>query len=418
MITAYRARLLLDGDGGPPVEDGVVVVDGDRIVDVTSGELGRLPAAANSVVDLGDATIVPGLVDAHTHLQWAGDATPHLFRERHSAPRVILRMAQLARRNLVAGITTVRDLGAADGLTIPLAAAIDDGDVVGPDVVACGRALAMTGGHAFQIAHEADGPEAVRAAARAEIKAGARVIKLMASGGIYDERAGLDEPQLTVAEMRAAVEEAHKAGLRVAAHAYTPGPIALALDAGVDSIEHGSYLDEATAIRMRDQGVWHVPTMTATELIVREADRVGTPAHMREKAIPTRDAGRAAAALSLRVGVRVAGGSDAGGAGIYHGSFPEELRLLVTHCGIGVPEAVRICTSAGAELCQVDGQTGRLKPGLRADVLAVHGDAVADVDAFFDPVLVLKAGRVYRGPTDVMATGRRRDEREGFAPRR
>lgn len=388
-VLAIRAARLIDGLGNDAVHDmAIIIVDG-KISEVVAAR--RIPTTATTL-DFPDGTVLPGLVDAHTHLVWAGDAVPHEWVARNSPERIVLRMANAALANLRAGITTVRDLGATHGLSLPLAAAIAAGDIPGPRVIPAGRAIAMTGGHAWQITHEADGADAVRAAVRGEIKAGARCIKIMASGGVYDERAGLDEAQLTVEEMTAATQEAHKAGVKVAAHAYTPGPINLALDAGVDSIEHGSFLDEPTAIRMRTLGVYLVPTMTASTLMIRNAEAIGTPKHMRDKGAAVRDAGRAATRLALRIGTPLAGGSDAGGAGIAHGTFATEVELLV-ECGASFVEALRICTSQSAELCGVGDVTGSIAPGLAADLFVVDGDPRTMPTLLHSPRLALLAGQ-------------------------
>lgn len=392
MATAYAARRLLDGTGAPPVHDAVVVVVGASITAAGARSSTPVPAGTD-VVDLGDATLLPGLVDAHAHLVWDAGAVPHRTVDLEASPaRTALRMAGHARQALVRGTTTLRDLGATDSLSLVLAEAVRAGDVEGPEIIGAGRAIAMTGGHAWQITSEADGPDAVRRAVREEVKRGARAIKVMASGGVYDERAGLDTPQMTLEELTAAVEEAHRARLRVAAHAYTPGPINLALDAGVDSIEHGSFLDEATARRMAECGAWFVPTAMASHLIVARAEALGTPEHMRRKAEHVVAAVRTAIATALRHGVRIAAGTDSGGAGIGHGTLAQEARIL-HECGADVPEVVRIATSSGAELCGLAERTGRLAAGLAADVLAVGGDLTADISRLADVRLVLKGGR-------------------------
>jgi imidazolonepropionase-like amidohydrolase len=213
----------------------------------------------------------------------------------------------------------------------------------------------------------------------------------MASGGVLGSAEELDQPQLGLRELTAGVEEAHHKGIKVAAHAYTPVPIKMALDAGVDSIEHGSHLDEETARQMRSRGTFLVPTMTAYEVMSRRAEAVDAPAHIRRKTEVVREASKAATRLAMRLGVPIAAGSDSAGSGNYHGSFPEEVRLLVD-CGATVEEAVRICTSAGAELCGVSADRGALSSGLRADLLVVRGDLLKDVSRIGDPLLVLKDG--------------------------
>src|SRR5688572_7094032 len=216
---AYRAARLIDGVADRPLADHALVVEGAQIAWV--GPSGELPPGVE-VRDLGDATLLAGLVDCHVHLVWGSSASPHELVAREAPERTVLRAAARARQHLDAGITTVRDAGATDALSVPVARAIEDGDLPGARVIACGRAVAMTGGHAWVLGREADGADAVRAAVRAEIKGGARAIKLMASGGVHGEHEQVDQVQLTLDELRAGVEEAHKVGRVVAAHAYTP----------------------------------------------------------------------------------------------------------------------------------------------------------------------------------------------------
>jgi imidazolonepropionase-like amidohydrolase len=387
-LQVYRAGWLFDGLGSELIDDGMVVVEAGRILDV--GRHLHIPAGAE-VVDLPSSTVLPGLVDCHTHLCWGAEAVPHQWVDAHTPARLALRMAAQARRTLAAGVTLARDLGSTGGLAIDLGQAIESGDLDGPLLVAAGRAIAMTGGHAAQIAMEVDGCDAVTAAVRSEIKRGAGCIKVMASGGVYGEREHIDEPQLSIAEMIAAVTAAHQARVKVAAHAYTEVPMNRAIDAGVDSIEHGSYLDEPTARRMAAAGVYLVPTMTAYEVMTRQADAVDAPLHIRRKTAQVREASRAATTTALRLGVPLAAGSDSGGSGNVHGTFPEEARLLV-ECGASVEEAIRICTSAGAALCGIDDETGSLQPGRRADLLFVEGDLSRDVRRLSRPRLIVRSG--------------------------
>jgi imidazolonepropionase-like amidohydrolase len=391
---SYKAAWLLDGTGGPPLRNAVLTIRDGIIAGVDSAGSG---VRTKNVVDLGVATLLPGLIDAHVHLVWNAGRIPHEEVALDATPtRTVLRMAQRAERMLASGITTARDLGATDSLTLPLAEAIEAGEIAGPELLAAGRAIAMTGGHAWQITSEADGPDAIRRAVREEIKRGARTIKLMASGGVYDKTAKLDEPQLSLEELRAGVEAAHQAGLMVAAHAYTPGPINLALDAGVDTIEHGSFIDEPTALRMRQERRFFVPTMMASHLIVQQAEMLGTPVYMRKKGLVVRDAVREGVRTALRLGTPIAGGSDSGGAGIEHGNLALEARLF-TEVGASPSQAVAICTSGSAAALGLAADRGVLQPGMRADFMAVAGDLGADINALKDVRLVAKAGIPCRG---------------------
>jgi imidazolonepropionase-like amidohydrolase len=289
MTVAYRAARVIDGVSEHPAEDVAVIVEGGRIARV--GPTRDLPSGTE-VVDLGDATLLPGLIDTHVHLVWNASAEPHGLVARESRALTVLRCARNAALHLEAGVTTVRDVGATDGLSIDVARAVELGVLPGPRVVAAGRAIAMTGGHGWFLGREADGPDAVRHAFRKELKNGANCIKLMASGGVYGHAEEPGSPQLTVEEMRAGVDEAHKASRKVAAHAYSVEAIQNALDAGVDSIEHGSFVDEETAGRMRERGVYLVPTMSVYAAMSARGPELGAADYIQRKTAQVLEASR------------------------------------------------------------------------------------------------------------------------------
>jgi imidazolonepropionase-like amidohydrolase len=386
VAVAYRAARVFDGTSEGVIEDGAVVVEDGRIASV--GPARGLPP---NTVDLGDATLMPGLVDAHVHLVWDASAEPHEVVERESHALTVLRCAKNAGLHLRAGVTTVRDVGSADGLAVEIGRAVELGILSGPRVVAAGRAIAMTGGHGWFLGREADGPDAVRRAAREEIKAGASCIKLMASGGVYGHAEEPGSPQLTVEEMRPAVEEAHKAGRKAAAHAYSVEAINNALEAGVDSVEHGSFLDRETVGRMREQGTYLVPTMSVYAAMAEKGPGLGSPEYITRKTAEVLEAGGEAFRLALEAGVPVAAGTDCGAPGHPHGTLPEELRLMV-EAGATPQQALRFGTSAAAELLGLGDEVGALEPGKRADLLAVAGDPTLDIRALREVRLVLRDG--------------------------
>jgi imidazolonepropionase-like amidohydrolase len=249
----------------------------------------------------------------------------------------------------------------------------------------------MTGGHGWFLGREADGAEAVRHAVRSELKAGATCIKLMASGGVYGHAEEPGSPQLTVEELRVAVEEAHKAGRRVAAHAYSIEAIGNALDAGVDSIEHGSFIDRDTAGRMRETGTYLVPTMSVYRAMSERGPELGAPEYIRRKTAEVLEASREAFRLALEAGVPVAAGTDCGAPGHPHGTLLEELMLMV-ESGASPVQALRFGTSAAADLLGLGDEVGSLEPGKRADLLAVDGDPTSEILALRDVRLVLRDG--------------------------
>ena len=387
-MVAYRATRVFDGASEEVMEDGAVVVEDGRIASVMPAE--DLPAGTE-VVNLGDATLLPGLIDAHVHLVWSASAEPHALVESESRALTALRCANNAGLHLRAGVTTVRDVGSTDGLAIEVGRAVELGVLPGPRVVAAGRAIAMTGGHGWFLGREADGPDAVRRAAREEMKAGAGCVKLMASGGVYGHAEEPGSPQLTEEEMGAAVQEAHKAGRKVAAHAYSPEAINNALEAGVDSIEHGSFMDRATAERMQEQGTYLVPTMSVYAAMAEKGPELGAPEYIQRKTAEVLEASREAFRLALEVGVKIAAGTDCGAPGHPHGTLPEELRLMV-EAGATPTEALRYSTSAAADLLGLAEEVGTLEPGKKADLIAVGGDPLHDIRALGEVRLMLRNG--------------------------
>ncbi len=393
MTVAYRAARVFDGVSEHAIEDGAVLVEDGRILSL--GPAANLPTGTK-ITDLGDVTLLPGLIDAHVHLVWSASAEPHEVVERESRALTALRCANNAALHLRAGVTTVRDVGATDGLSIDVARAVGLGVLPGPRVIAAGRAIAMTGGHGWFLGREADGAEAVRHAVRSELKAGATCIKLMASGGVYGHAEEPGSPQLTVEEMRAGVEEAHKAGRKVAAHAYSVAAIGNALEAGVDSIEHGSFIDRDTAGRMRESGTYLVPTMSVYRAMSERGPELGAPEYIRRKTAEVLEASREAFRVALEAGVPVAAGTDCGAPGHPHGTLPEELMLMV-ESGASPIQALRFGTSAAADLLGLGDEVGSLEPGKRVDLLAVDGDPTSEILALRDVRMVLRDGSGVEG---------------------
>jgi imidazolonepropionase-like amidohydrolase len=369
--------------------DRAVIVEGGRIAGIDPSH--AIPSTAE-VVDLGDTTLMPGLIDTHVHLVWSAGPAPHELIERETRYVTVLRTAANALINLHAGVTTVRDLDSLDGMAVDVGRAIDLGVVPGARIIACGRAVAMTGGHGLNAGSvEADGVDAVRHAVRAEMKAGAQVIKLMASGGVYGHAEEIGSPQLSVEEMRVGVEEAHKAGRKVAAHAYSPQAIKNALDAGVDSVEHASLIDRETAERMRQLGTYMVPTLVTYKKMFEAGPKMGLADYVQRKTAEVKDASRAAFKLAMEVGVRLAAGTDCGSPGHPHGALAEELELMV-ELGATPMQAIRFGTSAAADLLGLSAEIGTLEPGKRADLLALSGDPLRDIRVLREVRLVMRDG--------------------------
>jgi len=342
--------------------------------------------AGETVVDLGGAYVIPGLVDCHVHFDLAAHPLAYVHWDRSGFVRSItcLHNGLLALR---AGITAVRDLGSVDHLVLEYAAHVRAGTVTGPRVAAAGRPITITGGHCAQYGLVADGPVAVRTAVRAQIAGGAPVVKLMATGGISTP-GNPGVPGLNLDEMTAAVEEAHKLGARVAAHAHSPAGIVAALRAGVDTIEHAAFADDDALELIKSTDATLVPTVSALNNI---APGVGIPDDTVEKSLAARETYRASTARAIGAGVRIAAGTDAGTAFNPIGGLVDELEMYCA-AGMSAFEAVRAATvRAGAV---VGGQVGMIAAGYRADLLVLADDPRTDIAALRKPSRVIARGKV------------------------
>jgi imidazolonepropionase-like amidohydrolase len=334
--------------------------------------------------------VTPGLIDAHVHLLLDGGADPTgTLRAAGLVERVLQAQSHL-RQQLAAGVTTVRDLGGPDGVAVALAGAVAAGRLSGPHVVSSGRNITMTGGHGFFLGVEADGESAVRAAARAELKAGAQVLKFMATGGVLTQGVRAGAEALTEAELRAGVEEAHKADKRTAAHAQGLAGIKNALRAGVDTIEHGAFDawdDEALSL-LGDR--WLVPTLAAPDGIL--AGKGTLPDWMLAKTEPVAEKHRENTAVAHGAGVRIVAGTDAGTPFNPHGNLPRELELLQS-VGLSPLEVLRAATTVAAEALNLSGEVGTLAPGAWADLVSWEADPLSDAHAYRTPLAVVCRGR-------------------------
>jgi imidazolonepropionase-like amidohydrolase len=395
---ALRAAHMFDARRGAMVSPGLVVIDGERIAQ-TGGE----PPAGAQIIDLGDATLLPGLLDAHTHLgfesgpSWYEDTRLLLMRFPAEQAQYA---AEYARRTVEAGFTTVRDLGAADYVDVGLKKAIDSGAVPGPRMITAVHAVGSRGSHADGDPFPPDrvpplGVPECRAAVRWQIKYGAGVIKFMPSGGVLSLSDPVDAPELSQAEMDAIVDEAHHWGRKAAAHCHGDAAAKMAVKAGVDSIEHGTFLKADTLQEMKKRGVFLVPGPIL--------DPAGLPADS-EKKFPPSILEKARAATKAwpemirnaqKIGVRIAFGSDAGVSP--HGKTnPEQITWLVKW-GMTPAAALQSATITGAELIGVE--AGVLEKGKLADVIAVPGDPLKDISAVQRVSFVMKGGAILKqGP--------------------
>jgi imidazolonepropionase-like amidohydrolase len=408
-VLVIKAARLYDGRGDHLVSPGVIVVRGNRIEAI--GAASTVPHDA-TVVDAGDATLLPGFIDAHTHLGWAyADSydAREIERMRKSAPEIALDASVWVRRTLMAGFTTVRDLGSTDFIDLALRNAIASGAIPGPRMLIAIRGIGATGGHADDFSGYrynlfgrepgiedgvADGPIAIRKAVRWVVKNGADVVKVHMTGGVLSLTDDINRPQLTQEEVDALVEEAHALGRRTAAHAHSSEGARRAIRAGIDSIEHGTFLDADTLDLMKTKGTVLVPTlMTIQGFRERLANGANLPSPIAEK-------GRAAVAnmkamMKMAIAKRLIIGLGTDASVYPHGRNAEEFGQLV-EMGMSPLDALKAGTSVDAALLGIAADTGTLQPGKRADIVAVPGDPSVDIRQTQKVFLVVKDGVVYR----------------------
>jgi imidazolonepropionase-like amidohydrolase len=396
-----RAGKLLDVKTGKMLTNQAIVVEGDKIVSV--GPAGEAkPSSADTVIDLSQATVLPGLIDAHTHL--TGDLKDIGYAGLGiSVPRETLTGAKNARLTLQAGFTTVRNVGADAFTDVALRDAINDGDVPGPRMLVSGPPLGITGGHCDNtlLAPEfhstadgvADGIAAVQHKVRENIKYGVDLIKICATGGVLSLGDNPQASQYTLEEMKAIVADAHRLGRKVAAHAHGAQGILWATQAGVDSIEHGSYIDDAAIAEMKKNGTYLVPTLYLADWFLENAERMHVPEPMIAKGRTVMPIARKNIAHAFASGVRVAFGTDAA---VYpHGLNAREFAVMVK-LGLTPLQSIQAATINAADLLGWPDKIGAIEPGKWADIIAVDGDPLLDVTTLEHVKFVMKGGEVVK----------------------
>jgi imidazolonepropionase-like amidohydrolase len=403
--TVLKGARLFDGRGDASVRNGVIVVSGGKIQAVGAGL--AVPAGAE-VIDLGDVTLLPGFIDAHTHV--TGESTENWLEGamagmRRGIAESAVRATEYARRTVLSGFTTVRDVGSSDFIDVGLRNAINAGVVPGPRMLVAVNSLGARGGHCDNTGFPymlfgsepgmangiAAGGPGFRDAVRFQVKYGADVIKVCATGGVLSLSDEVDTPQLTQEEMDALVDEAHRLRRKTAAHAHGAEGAKVAIRAGIDSIDHGSFLDDEAIRMMKERGTYLVPTAMAVKYVTSP-----TRSYPPEIAAKARAAGAAHGAAfrkAIQAGVKVALGTDSGVSP--HGLNAQEFGLMVDH-GMSPAAALRAGTSVAAALLGLERAVGALQPGMDADIVAVPGDPLADIRATEKVTFVMRGGKILR----------------------
>ncbi|HSB77123.1 MAG TPA: amidohydrolase family protein [Terriglobales bacterium] len=403
-VVVHAARLL-DVRTGHTLRDQAIVIENDRIVSVGPAAQAKVAPGATRI-ELGNLTVLPGLIDAHTHLTM----DPYHFGYSSlgiSVPRSALMGARNARVTLEAGFTTVRNVGAAGYADVALRDAINAGDVPGPRMLVSGPPLSITGGHCdnnllpyeyhARSDGQADGVEAVQHKVREVIKYGADVVKVCATGGVLSKGDNPQAAQYTLEEMKAIVADAHRLGRKVAAHAHGAQGILWATEAGVDSIEHGSYIDDAGIAAMKQHGTYLVPTLYLGDWFLENAEQLHVPDFLLVKAKEVMPAARQHLAHAFASGVKVAFGTDAA---VYpHGLNAHEFPVMVK-LGLSPLQAIQAATINAADLLGWSDRVGSLEPGHYADLIAVEGDPLQDVTTLERVRFVMKGGEVVKALSD------------------
>jgi imidazolonepropionase-like amidohydrolase len=403
-VTVIKAARLIDGTGAPPIDGAAVIVAGDTITWVGRAADLKAPSGAR-VIDLGRQTVLPGLFDCHVHITGVpgdgGDTQELRETDAHKAIYGVIH----SKITLEAGFTTVRDVGGSYS-TVALRDSIAKGLIPGPHMYVATWSIGITGGHGDingwspnlrlpGTAMIADGIEGVRKAVREQVKYGADLIKVVASGGILSVGDSPSSVQYSFEELKTIVDEAGHSGRKVAAHAHGAQSIKDAVRAGVASIEHGSLIDDEGIRMMKERGTYLVPTLYTLDFIIEEGSAHGTPDYAINKARAIMKEQRANLRKAYQAGVKFAYGTDA--AVIPHGRNAKDFNIIVNQLGAPPMEAIKMATTNAADLVGIGNKTGALKAGLWADLVAVDGNPLDDIRVLENVSFVMKSGTVYKG---------------------
>lgn len=400
-FVAVRAGKLIDVTRGTTLQDQIILIQGERIVSVSDARTAKPPAGAQ-LIDLSSYTVLPGLIDTHTHVTADPEMPPyHDYGVSH--PRRALMAAANARKTLLAGVTTIRDVGATGFTDVALRDAINAGDVPGPRMLVSGPSLGITGGHCddnmlapeFDHASDgvADGVEGVRRAVRRNIKYGVDVIKYCGTGGVFSKGTILGGQQYTAEEVAALVDEAHMHGRKVAVHAHGAAGIKVAIRAGVDTIEHASLIDEEGLKLAKQHGTYLSMDIYNTEYTQSEGPKRGELEEFLRKDREIAEVQRENFRKAVQAGIKITMGTDTG---VHrHGDSPKQLGIMVRY-GMTPIQALQAATINAADAIGLKGQVGAIAADHFADLIAVEGDPLADVRVLENVQFVMKGGEVVK----------------------
>jgi imidazolonepropionase-like amidohydrolase len=406
--TYIKAGRLFDATSDSVKSNMVIVVAGDRIQKIGSAQEIKIPAGSD-VIDLSRATVLPGLIDCHTHLQSRADRYNPIYDFRESPFFGAFAGVVNSRKTLEAGFTTVRDVGSAPFLAVDLRKAIDEGFIPGPRIVASGPGISITGGHGDLNSYSpqtrvtmfpeerdygiADGPDQVRHVVRAQVKYGVDVIKILATGGVLSKGDSPGAPQFTYEELKVAADTAHEAGRKIAAHAHGAQGIKDSIRAGIDSIEHASLVDDEGIALAKQHGTYFVMDIYNDDYLLGNAIKFGLEPENVEKERSLGKLQRENFAKAFKAGVKMAFGTDAG---VYpHGDNAKQFFYMVKY-GMTPAQAIRAATSSAADLLGRSKDVGTIEAGKFADIIAVQGDPLNDVTTLEKVDFVMKGGQVYK----------------------
>ena len=404
--TYIHAGTLIDGVANKAKKQQTIIVDGNKIVDIKAGYL--TPSAADTVIDAKNKTVMPGLMDMHTHLSMEFDKSSYSDAYKLNAADYAYKSVGYAKTTLDAGFTTVRDLGDRYNVTVSLKNAINRGLIEGPRIYTAAKSIATTGGHADPTnGHAAkfnldpgpkegviNSPEDAFKAVRQRYKDGADLIKITATGGVLSVAKNGQNPQFTEKEVAAVVEAAKDYGFTVAVHAHGKEGMERAIVAGVDSIEHGTYMSKKTMKLMKKHGTYYVPTITAGKFVAEKSAVEGFyPEIVRPKAAAIGPKIQDTFSRAHKAGVNIAFGTDAG---VFpHGENWKEF-MYMTEAGMSAMDAIKTATMGSASLLKIDDQLGSLEKGKLADIIAVDGNPLNDIKVMEKVSLVMKNGKIFK----------------------